>query len=675
MDDMNLRTHRAAWQHCWLWRSSVLAIGLMLVALGSYAYRGFATRIRADDFCQAGATFIDGMLAVQRWSYINWNSRFSSNLLLAVTDWIAEPFVQVAPLLTVIVWVAVAVWLGLQIGGLLNIAARGWFSWTLGVLLVFATATADSLYEALYWRPGYLTYTVPLVLLTCYAGWLVARIRQGRRVGVGAMATSALAMLGIGGLSETQAVLQLAALTLLLGVCLRNWSRPFRRVLLPLTLTGLAGSVAALWLMMVAPAITERLVFEEGTGLAGSATALLARIGTVVLSEVLLRPVTPPLWWADIFALILAVVLPAALALLWPPAAGGSPRLRLWLLLIPFMGVLLIAASVAPVSYGYSIDQAPPFRLLIVPRMIMVVGLIAWGYLVGVLLRRLLSMHARAHRLAPGVLAVLVGGLALGSAGNATATILASMPTAHRLAAGWDAQDRLLRAHRGSDVPLTVPARPGMPDITNVRTKWSNGCIARYYGLASVATPPARSTTIVVSAPGAGLRAANEGGAVVVQGKQPLFRIAAVDAEAMPKALQVELKVTALRDIPQNYDFMFQFTVDDSVLRAWDWPMYSGITLFDAPSLPTRQWQHGTYYRHTTTLPVQPGRYYVILWLVEHDSGYIVPLRATSGEFGGIPLGWYVIPDADTAGQSSPAAEHRSPCCCTSGAIAACELR
>jgi hypothetical protein len=636
-------------QHRWLWRGSVLAISLMLLALGSYAYRGFATRIRADDFCVAGATITDGMRAVQEWSYANWNSRFSSNFLLTGTDLLVEQFVQIAPLCTLIGWVAVAIWVGWLLGGLLDVDARRWFAVMCGVLLVFSTTTSASLYEALYWRPGYMTYTVPLVLSTLYTGWLLARIQVDRPIGLPDMTISALAMLFIGGLSETQAVLQLAALALLLGLCLLCGGRWLRRMLLPLTITGLAGSAAALWLIMTAPAVAARLAAEEGVGLVGNIPAVVARIGYVVMYDVLLLPVTPPVWWADICALALALVLPLGLALFLSPARQLPRRPLVWLCGIPLISVALVAVSVLPVSYGYSAAQAPPLRLLIVPRLLSVVGLMAWGYIFGLIVRRFVVFHPRAGSWVRVLVATLLIGLLFGSAGYATATTLASMPTAYRLAAGWDANDRLLQQQDSEEI-ITIPARPGMPDITNVYNKWSNGCVARYYQLAGVMTLPVRSTTVMETLPRADPLADQDVDAVIMQGTQPLLRVAHVDARAAPASLHVEVTLEALTDLAQNYDLMFQFAVEDGHLRLWDWPMYGGITLLDAPSLPIEEWQPGVPYRHTTILPVQPGRYYVLLWIVESDTAYIVPLRATPGEFGGIPLGWHVISDADNIG-------------------------
>jgi hypothetical protein len=633
----------------------VLVISLMLLALGSYAYRGFATRIRADDFCVAGATFADGMLAVQEWSYANWNSRFSSNFLLTVTDLFVEQFVQIAPLYTLIGWVAASIWVGWLLGGLCGVDARRWFAVTCGVLLVFSTTTSASLYEALYWRPGYMTYTVPLVLSTLYAGWLLARIQAGRPVSLPDMAISALAMLFIGGLSETQAVLQLAALTLFLGLCLLRGGPGLRRTSVPLTITGLAGSAAALWLIMAAPAVAARLAAEEGIGLAGNISAVIVRIGTVVVYDVLLQPVTPPVWWADIWALALALVLPLGLALFLSPARQVPRHPLLWLCGIPLISVVLVTVSVLPVSYGYSAEQAPPLRLLIVPRLVCVVGLMAWGYIAGLIARRIVVFYPRARSWVRAFVALLVIGLVLGSAGYATAATLTSMPMAHRLAAGWDANDRLLQQQRGSEEIIKIPARPGMPDITNMYNKWSNGCVARYYELAGVMTLPVRSTTVMETLPRADPLTAQDVDAVIMQETQPLFRVGRIEARAAPAALHVELTIEVLTDLAQNYDLLFQFAVEDGHLRLWDWPMYSGIMLLDAPSLPMEVWQPGVPYRHTTLLPVRPGRYYVLLWIVESDTAHIVPLRATPGEFGGIPLGWYVISDVDGIGQVYPA--------------------
>jgi hypothetical protein len=62
-----------------------------------------------------------------------------------------------------------------------------------------------------------------------------------------------------------------------------------------------------------------------------------------------------------------------------------------------------------------------------------------------------------------------------------------------RYAALFDAEDQQIRASRDEgETDLTVPPLPtnlGEGFVTSDPTDWFNGCVARYYGVESIATP------------------------------------------------------------------------------------------------------------------------------------------------------------------------------------------
>jgi hypothetical protein len=68
---------------------------------------------------------------------------------------------------------------------------------------------------------------------------------------------------------------------------------------------------------------------------------------------------------------------------------------------------------------------------------------------------------------------------------------LPEVATAAQHAALWDAEDQQIRASRDAGiVDLTVPPLPtylGENFVTSDRDDWFNRCVARYYGVRSIA--------------------------------------------------------------------------------------------------------------------------------------------------------------------------------------------
>ena len=97
---------------------------------------------------------------------------------------------------------------------------------------------------------------------------------------------------------------------------------------------------------------------------------------------------------------------------------------------------------------------------------------------------------AAAHRLEIATLAAAVV-IALGVPLVSGAVALPGVAAAASYASVWDREDRLIRATRDAgQADVTVPPLPaflGEDFVTPDRTNWFNVCVARYYGVRTIA--------------------------------------------------------------------------------------------------------------------------------------------------------------------------------------------
>jgi hypothetical protein len=131
----------------------------------------------------------------------------------------------------------------------------------------------------------------------------------------------------------------------------------------------------------------------------------------------------------------------------------------------------------------YAQNGNPPARSLIVPGALFVGYLLFVGFFVRPLVASWLSAPRRAVALAVLALVPLV----------AAATTLPDTAAAAQYAALFDAEDQQIRALAATDgqVDLRVPPLPpnfGENFVSSNPDDWFNACVARYYGVRSIAT-------------------------------------------------------------------------------------------------------------------------------------------------------------------------------------------
>jgi hypothetical protein len=429
----------------WFERGFAVALALPLLV---YASVGAFSRYTADDFCWAGILRTEGFLQSQVHYYTEYSPRYAFTFLVNLTELVGPPIVPALPATAIVVWLAALTWTfaQFQIQGRLRCFALA------EVAALAIIQTAPDLPQSLYWQTGLLTYLLPIVLATFLIGWIRRAIQSWWAFGISATTTFVA-----GGLSETYLIPQNVALTLALAVAIACGTRRAHLA------AALAGGVAALAVIVAAPAIGPRV---QGTP-ADLWLALSAAIATAAAQGFRLVRLFP-------FAILLSLAAPALLG-------GGAPRItRTWLLLVT-AGVLITLPFCYFPSF-FAQNGNPPMRSLIVP------GAIIIGYLlfVGFALRepagRWLPEPRRGLVLA--ALAVIPIGVAI--------TTLPDQASAARYAVLFDAEDQQIRASRDAgQSDLTVPPLPpnlGENFVSPDRGNWFNLCVARYYGLRSIAS-------------------------------------------------------------------------------------------------------------------------------------------------------------------------------------------
>jgi uncharacterized protein DUF6056 len=424
-------------------RVTGVALALPLLV---YAWIGAYSRYTADDFCWAGILRTQGFVNAQVHWYTQYSPRYAFTFLVNLTELVGPAIVPVLPVAAIAVWLAALTWTISQFG------ATRWRSLVLAQVAALATLqTAPDLPQSLYWQTGLLTYLLPLVLATFLLGWIA---RDANRWW--AYAVSLLVTFVAGGLAETYLIPQNVALTLALVVAVRYQRRRAHLA------AALIGGIVALAVIVLSPSMDTRV---EGTP-ADLWLASSAAVATAAFQAVRLLRFFP-------LTVLLSLAVPALLG-------EALPRINRQTVTVVTV-VVLITLPFSDFPSFFAQNGNPPMRSLIVPGAIMV------GYLL------FIGVAARPYvvaRLPEAQRAVILVGLALVPLGIAF-TSFPDQAAAARYAALFDAEDQQIRAGRDAgQVDLTVAGLPpnlGEDFVGPDRGNWFNMCVARYYGVGSIA--------------------------------------------------------------------------------------------------------------------------------------------------------------------------------------------
>ena len=469
----------------WIGAVCTLAIIVFLAAVLAHAYIGSFARYFADDYCTASILQSKGLIEAQLHWYQTWSGRFSFTFVISVIELAGIQIVPFLPALALTLWLLALTAAILQAGLIVQWPFPTILSILMATLIIYATVdTAPGIVQSLYWQTGMLTYVMPLILLTAFAGIIMYRFRRDAsdRYQWGWLIVSGTIAFFAGGFSETYGSLQVVILFFALVFCLTSKSAKIRRTVLPLVLAGLLGSVLAMSVIFLAPGNEIRQSRFLPPQDPGSLAAMSIKNTFRFLKEALSSS-TVSLGTALIFSTLIGRMLYP-----WTSITIFSFTKIVQLLgLTLILGFIILLSTIAPAAYGMSLY--PPDRALIIPHFILSCIAVLWGYLAGIGLGHIARPveNRWTHYLTIAFLIIFCLVLLWGPI-RSVRRVVALSNSAETYASLWDERDFRIREAIGrGETSLTVPILPYIPgDLSPSPEFWINRCVAAYYGLDSI---------------------------------------------------------------------------------------------------------------------------------------------------------------------------------------------
>ena len=427
---------------------AVLTVAV-LVALGTYAWRGWYARYVTDDFCTASILRDKGFFGMMRYHRIAWSGRYSYYPLKAIPESIGPVTARYMPGIMLALFSAAAFWTFRRV---LN---RRFSLLATLTGLVIAYAAIDATPEALaiggplIWETGTITYMLPLILYTLWAGLFFGETPSRAR-----WAGSAVLMFVAGGLSETSLAAQCAMTGALTVLTLLRRSREAGKI----AAAGFAASLLALVIVASAPGnevrarrLPPRAPFV--TAAANSARMAYDYIGSVAFSD----------GKALLLVLLCGTVIGAALPRVNASAAAVAA---------------LSAAAGYAVTFlpsAWMLSMGPPPRALHVTNFFLMGMLVPLAALAG-------ARKPRAVLLAAPVVLVLAIFVPLASARFVASTV----PKAKADAAELERIRGIMVANPGGRVTIHSPWAIAERVLVAEPEFWTNRCMAEFYGVRSI---------------------------------------------------------------------------------------------------------------------------------------------------------------------------------------------
>lgn len=466
-----------------------LAVGIvtMLAALGLYAYLGIFSRYASDDYCLSAFFLTDDFFGAMAQRYFVSSSRYTNILFIGLSDKLLGWYnVAVLPALMLSLFVFGMYLLLKEISETIRLGWSRWMVFFLSLLVVYFSVTqAPDLYETLYWRAGMTSHFAPVVFMPFWGAFVLRQIRNAREKApsLWILAGCFLIPFVIGGLSEPPTAVMITILGLAM-IAAWLWTDPGRRrPVLILLGWSLAGAIAALLVMGLAPANSLRMQTPPPP-----LPDLISKIAVYPSFFVLgtLRTLRTPM--------LISIIVPAVLFYVKyvhaPQGLSAGTRLRPGFLMIIVLALayLLIAASFAPSVYGQSF---PVPRARFAARVIMTTALMLDGALIGVSLARVRigSISSVSLRNAASVVLLILALYPLRTVGRTFPEI----PAYRQRAYVWDARQSeilAMKAEGQQDLVVRFLSEVPIQDLGDHKGFRLNRCAAALYGVNTIVAVP-----------------------------------------------------------------------------------------------------------------------------------------------------------------------------------------
>ena len=364
----------------------VLLIGCLVFAIGllGLMLNGWYSRYMQDDYCFDFLLKHHGFWNAQLFTFFNEitfnGNRYSTNFLMGLLAAVGPISAQILPGLMVVAWLMAGYFL---MQGFDHFLGLNWIRPALffitEAVVFFTLMMAPNLYQSLYWRPGAVTYLMPLIFITWLTGLCLHFINQDQKT------TGKLFLVGFfaflaGGFSETAAVFLLGWLSLLYLLCIL-WKPVDQRVyknLIGFLSASLAGVFLSILILLMAPSAQLRqaaLFPQPPEFFAIIRISVMAVYQFIVLT---LYRFTTPTWLILVLFFLIGMYLnPRSFQNKIP----GKQNPWIVIGLIVLSTLLLMVCAAAPSAYASS--SPPEERALLVARFILVAASLSIALILG----------------------------------------------------------------------------------------------------------------------------------------------------------------------------------------------------------------------------------------------------------------------------------------------------
>jgi hypothetical protein len=242
----------------------VLLVISTLFPITVLAYLGQFSRMMSDDYCNIAIGLEYGSWGGMVYRYENWGGNYSSLFFRFFLAPLEELMPSIMPIILIMTWLVMLIWLFYQLCTLLNIESRGMISVVLGCLTLFVTINGFHSMQAFYWYTAMVEYTFPLPLLTgMFAAIVYATLTIHKPIWVGLTAVVIFVVsFLIGGFAESNVAFQVTLSVLMVGFVVFFLAHVYKRnLVLLLTASGL-GAILSLIVQLVSPGLSQRFATE-----------------------------------------------------------------------------------------------------------------------------------------------------------------------------------------------------------------------------------------------------------------------------------------------------------------------------------------------------------------------------------------------------------------------------
>lgn len=450
----------------------ILANIVLLIALTTYAVRGFYSRYWADDYCFGTIFHQHGLWEGTGFFYQNTSNRFAAYFLVGLNELLGEYAIRYLPAFMILVTVLIYSMVFSLAFRLVKFPQKWGVSILLSQLMTyFMLLTAPDLFQSIFWRSGMVSYYAPIPFL----GLALIIILKGTQHGE--FKVLQLLLLGLvtffsAGLSETFAALESGLWLILIVVALFFIKKDRRKPILQSGTIALLGSLIAMLIMIKAPGNTMRLETLEQATSPWQVIYLSLRFGSSFLYRTL-RGYPFPIVILFATSAILAYHLSGHVK----PGMDKTVWLKiLWGSLIA--GFILLVCVAAPTAYGMM--AYPENRAWMLGRFVSVLALIVASFSVGILSHSFMD-HIVDTCLMSIIMLVLLSLYPL----KGTWQEWQQLPVWQAGARAWDArQQGILDGISDGETSLTVQAFDSIGSVAELTADphyWVNVCAANYY--------------------------------------------------------------------------------------------------------------------------------------------------------------------------------------------------